>query len=300
MRVSAYACLRSVHPYDCLLDCCLWHITAFRRVGELMEELEHLGRPWVMQGKNLRHLTQHGTNHCNHLPAPSVDRPLPCQLGVRSCLVGSTDSLRQVEFARQTIKATVAERQKVTELLKDGRDKSDGEPGSWSTVNLLCMALLPLFYKKTSVKQQHHWSILKLESRSKEAELTNSNCCTVNVLRLCALKAWCTLNCILEMHVLAVWSLVHIVFIFQSFSFFNFSSCIQQAVRMRMLQNTNVSMRPRSQSGKGKSLEWARSESRLTVAWLYLSAILKHSCSLLLMLMHYVILCCCSCMQIIA
>ena len=87
MRVSAYACLRSVHPYDCLLDCCLWHITAFRRVGELMEELEHLGRPWVMQGKNLRHLTQHGTNHCNHLPAPSVDRPLPCQLGVRSCLV---------------------------------------------------------------------------------------------------------------------------------------------------------------------------------------------------------------------
>ncbi len=30
----------------------LWHLTALRRVGELMEELEHLGRPW-MEGRNL-------------------------------------------------------------------------------------------------------------------------------------------------------------------------------------------------------------------------------------------------------
>lgn len=204
MRFSAYACLRSVHPYDCLLDCffvsCrLWRITAFRRVGELMEELEHLGRPWVMlEGIKLK--TSDPTRHqpLQPLPAPpnrpwpsltahlffdpSVVRPFPVRL-------------RQVEEARQTIKATVAERQKVTELLKDGEGR-DVQP--WST-GLLCW----YFLQKTSVNQFYHWSILKLESRrSKEAELTNSNCCTVNVLRLCALKAWCTLNCILEMHVL--------------------------------------------------------------------------------------------------
>lgn len=142
-RFSAYACLRSVHPYDCLLDFfCVMSLVAHNSVQAC---------GWVNGGAGASRQTlgdarkkPSTSDPARHqplqpLPAPSVDRhwpicslihlsvrhfaPFPCKackLRCEAAWFGSTDSLRQVEFARQTIKATVAERQKVTELLKDG------------------------------------------------------------------------------------------------------------------------------------------------------------------------------------
>lgn len=107
------------------VSCRLWHRTAFRRVGELMEELEHLGRPWVLEGKNLRHRLNTAPTIATIATIARTTQPLPLLRGAK--LLRSTESLRQVEFARQTIKATVAERQKVTELLKDGEKRRQTE-----------------------------------------------------------------------------------------------------------------------------------------------------------------------------